>query len=248
MSISVKGSPSFRYAVLGAAGVLFVCFWLMRSQLTPAQLPAMPRLARHDTLQAKQIVTSAQIETVPTATPATQETPVSRTAPAAAPMAVPANLAPPVEVAPEQPVAPPAITVAEDDRAFFEKAGQSGIQQDKLSHGVLNQLVYPEVREYAYALMDEQAAINAEILLLAARKQVVVPMPERVAFRKWTRAEGSVDQHYVNLLVDANAEEVALYERAAQSSDPEIASFARKTLPVVQRRLSAVRALKKITD
>ncbi|MDB6165086.1 MAG: hypothetical protein JWQ83_226, partial [Lacunisphaera sp.] len=40
MNTSVKGSPSLRYAILGAAGVLLLCFWLLRSNLPPAQLPA----------------------------------------------------------------------------------------------------------------------------------------------------------------------------------------------------------------
>ncbi len=140
------------------------------------------------------------------------------------------------------------IGLSDADRSFFERAAKSGVQEDEVSRGALSHLVYPEVREYAYMILSDHTAAIAELKGLAARKGVVFPAPEKIAYRKWWKEDGSVDQHYINLMAEDNKEVVELFEKATKSDDVEVATFARKTLPIFQNHLNTARDLKKVTE
>jgi predicted outer membrane protein len=109
-------------------------------------------------------------------------------------------------------------------------------------------LVYPETREYAYLILTDQPATTPELQALVAHKKVSVPEPDPVPFRKWAREDGPIDEHYIKLVIEDNKEVAASFEQATKSSDPEIATYARKTLPVVQNHLKASLALTKVTE
>jgi putative membrane protein len=138
--------------------------------------------------------------------------------------------------------------LSDADRSFFERAVKSGGQEDIVSRGALSHLVYPNVREYAYMVLNDHTTANVELMALAARKGVVLPAPEKLTYSKWWKGAGSVDQLYVNLMAEDNEAVVELFEKATKSDDAEVATFARNTLPILQNHLNTARDLKKVTD
>jgi len=52
------------------------------------------------------------------------------------------------------------------------------------------------------------------------------------------------DREYVEEMVDDHEEDVAAFEKQAQSAtDPDVKAFAAKTLPVLKKHLDAIKAI-----
>ncbi len=169
-----------------------------------------------------------------------------------------ASAAPQARAAMRDQVAPPVPLVraegagstglSEGDRDFIERVALSCVEEDEISRGALVHLVYPEVRQYAYLLLHDHAAAVAELKDLAERKGMVFPVADNTAYKKWRKTEGSVDQGYLDLMAEDNEAVLKLFEKAARSDDAEIATFARRTVPLFQNHLKTARDLKKVTE
>jgi predicted outer membrane protein len=138
--------------------------------------------------------------------------------------------------------------LSEDDRYFLLRASESVLQQESVSRGVLSQLVYPEVREYAYMILTDEPVTKVELQALAARKGVIPPRPAKIAFRKWAREDDVIDEPYIKLVTGDNEAVFALFEKATRSTDGEIAGYARKALPIIQNHLNTARGLRKVIE
>ena len=139
-------------------------------------------------------------------------------------------------------------SLSDEDRAFLLRANRSLEQQVTVSRGLVAELVYPEVREYAYLVMTDEPATKTALQELAARKGVSVPPAEKITFRKWARGDDTLDRHYVRLVAADNEEVSVLFEKAALSRDADIARYATRTLPIIRNHLKATRDLKKMTQ
>ena len=245
MNLSTQGSVILRLVAVFVLALLVGSAWFVRvNYFTTAETAPLPVFNRpHAQPAPARPVTVVPVAVVPASLP-----PPAPARPVEQTVARPAVVTtPPAEVA-DAPEASRPAGLSEDDRHFLERAIQSAIQQEKVSRGVVPELVYPEVRDYAYMILTDQPAADAELQALAARKGVVVAAPEPVAFRKWAREDGVLDQHYIKLVVEDNEDVAALCEKATESRDPDVAGYARKTLPVIRHHLHASRELRKVAE
>lgn len=136
--------------------------------------------------------------------------------------------------------------LAHHDRAFFEKAAKSGMKEVAVSQAVMGNLTNQSVRDFANTMVTDHTAANTELMALAARKGVTLPMNDTAKLtEKWSEKGGNVDKKYVHEMVEDHEDAVKLFEKASKSEDADIAAFAQKTLPTLQHHLGMAKDLKK---
>jgi putative membrane protein len=132
--------------------------------------------------------------------------------------------------------------VSDKDREFLEKAAKSGIKEVAVSQAMLARASSPEVRAFAQMMVTDHTAANQELKTLAASK--FVPLPAETDADKyleeWKKKSGDVDKEYLKEMVADHKKAVELFEKGTKANDPEIAAFARKTLPKLKHHLEQV--------
>jgi len=99
-------------------------------------------------------------------------------------------------------------------------------------------------------MVSDHSNANSELMALAASKGVVLPAKDTKEMKfeeKWSKKTKGVDEDYMDEMVSDHKDAVDLFEKAAKSEDPDIAAFARKTLPTLQQHLTMAKDLHKMS-
>jgi putative membrane protein len=140
--------------------------------------------------------------------------------------------------------------LSHSDRSFFEKAAKSGVKEVTISQAVADRLVNPQIKQFAQMMVSDHSNANSELMALAASKGVVLPAKDTKEMKfeeKWSKKSKGVDEDYMEEMVSDHKDAVDLFEKAAKSEDPDIAAFARKTLPTLQQHLTMAKDLHKMS-
>jgi len=141
---------------------------------------------------------------------------------------------------------PPANTPARgvpprhDDRAFVLEAGPGGLAEVELGRLAAQKGQSADVKRFGQRMVADHSKANAELKKLAASKGITLPAvmnEEQKAERdKLAKLSGpEFDREYMALMVEDHDKDVAAFqEEAKDGSDPDIKSFAAKTLPTLQ--------------
>ncbi len=131
------------------------------------------------------------------------------------------------------------------DRAFMKKAAKAGMKEIAISQAVMDHLSNPQLKEFARQMVTDHTNANNQLMALAQQKGVELPQKDEASLTEdWSEKTGDLDRKYVKVMVSDHEEAVKLFEKAAQSSDADVAAFAQKTLPVVQHHLEMAKDLK----
>jgi putative membrane protein len=131
--------------------------------------------------------------------------------------------------------------LSRSDRNFLEKAAKSGMKEIEVSQAVLGRLTNQSVQQFAQMMVNDHSAANAELKTLAAQKGVALTATTDRYTEKWADNKRNLDKDYVEEMEDDHKDAIDLFEKAAKSEDPDIAAFARKTLPKLQEHLQQLR-------
>ena len=140
------------------------------------------------------------------------------------------------------PATTPARGVAphHDDRAFVMEAGPGGLAEVELGRLAAQKGQSTDVKKFGQRMVTDHSKANAELKKLAASKGITLPagmnteqMAEHAKLAKLSGAE--FDREYMALMVEDHDKDVAAFQdEAKDGSDPDIKSFAAKTLPTLQ--------------
>ncbi len=137
--------------------------------------------------------------------------------------------------------------IADKGREFLHKAAVSGFKEVEISRAVLGRATNPKTREFAQMMVTDHAAANQELTTLAKSKFVTLP-PQTDADHvasEWKEKSGDLDKAYLDQMVADHKEAVKLFEEGVKAEDPDIAAFARKTLPKLKHHLKEAQKLQK---
>jgi putative membrane protein len=126
-----------------------------------------------------------------------------------------------------------------DPAKFVTKAAQGGMTEVALSKAAASKSSNADVKKFAEQMVQDHQKANAELSAIAKNKGLSVPAsldPEHQAIvQKINNQTGEgFDQTYGKQMAMDHAKTVALFEAATQSTDPDLAAFARKTLPTLK--------------
>jgi putative membrane protein len=126
-----------------------------------------------------------------------------------------------------------------DPATFVKNAAQGGLTEVALSRAAASKSQDPAIRKFAEHMVQDHSQANDELTSVAKKKGLEIPSaldPEHQAIlQKLSHESGrGFDSAYSNQMVTDHKKTVALFEQACQSSDADVAAFAKKTLPTLK--------------
>lgn len=144
------------------------------------------------------------------------------------------------------------VTRVDDDNAeFVKEAAVGGMMEVELSKVAADKATSTEVKNFAQMIVKDHSGANDELKALAAQKNIEIPaqLPEdkRDDIDDLKEKTGKdFDEKYIAMMVDDHQEDVDKFEKMANKdeADPDLKSFAAKTLPTLKEHLNKAKAIK----
>jgi putative membrane protein len=137
---------------------------------------------------------------------------------------------------------PPAPSV------FVKKAALDGMTEVEAGKVALSKSQDPAIREFAQRMVKDHGKANGELESLAATKGLNAPKqldPEHKEMLDTLKSKNGkdFDQAYAEHMNMDHSKAIALFESASGSTDPDLAQFARKTLPTLKEHKALAQKL-----
>lgn len=133
------------------------------------------------------------------------------------------------------------------DREFMLKAAQGGMMEVRLGEMAAERASNQEVKQFGQRMATDHGKANNELKDLAARKNVTLPAEveakHKATHDRLMKLSGAAfDREYMREMVKDHDKDVALFEKAAQSSrDTELKNWAAQTLPTLREHQKMAR-------
>jgi putative membrane protein len=125
---------------------------------------------------------------------------------------------------------------AADPATFVAKAAQGGMTEVALSKAAATKSSDPGVKKFAEQMVQDHKEANDELSSIAKKKGLNVPASldaeHQAMVQEINNKSGSeFDQAYGKQMAVDHTKTIALFDGATHSTDPDLAAFAKKTLP-----------------
>ena len=148
------------------------------------------------------------------------------------------------------PCANAAESVTTADQDFILAAVQGGLTEVKLGELAARNGKRDDVKQFGQMMVKDHTAINADLEALASQKGVTLPgrldAKHQGMVDKMTGLAGSEfdDAYITGMIKDHQTDAREFKAVAAETKDPDIKSFLDKSIPVVERHLKHITAMK----
>lgn len=135
------------------------------------------------------------------------------------------------------------------EQGFIIDAAQGGLAEVELGRLAEQKGSTQRVREFGRTMVQDHTKANQELMAIAQRMGIVPPTAPppsaQAAQMKLQQLSGAdFDRQYLEQQAAAHAEQRALFQFAANNAqNAELRSFARTTLPVIERHLAMLRQM-----
>lgn len=145
----------------------------------------------------------------------------------------------------------PAFAIGVDADDFIAKASASGVAEIETGKIALQKTTYPEIKDFAKKMIENNASLNKDLRALAAKKGVEIAddaelLDQAKAYVLQQREGESFDVAYVNNQIDTHRATIKLYEDASSSTDEDVRQLAATSLPRLEQHLEQAEALVEI--
>jgi putative membrane protein len=142
------------------------------------------------------------------------------------------------------------------DRKFIEKAAAGGLAEVKLGQLAMDKGTSPQVKDFGKRMVDDHGKANDELKEIASKKNFPMPTDldtkDKATYDKLSKLSGAAfDKAYMDAMVKDHDADVKEFKKEASlaSADPDLKSFAGKTVKVLEEHQQMARqnkdALKK---
>jgi putative membrane protein len=127
------------------------------------------------------------------------------------------------------------------DQTFVDKAATGGLAEVKLSKLAMEKGQSMQVKQFARKMVVDHSKANTELKQIAEKQHLTVPTQldekHQKAYDKLSKLDGpAFDEEYMKVMAEDHDETIKLFkQQAASGRDPELTSFAMKTLPVIEK-------------
>jgi putative membrane protein len=137
---------------------------------------------------------------------------------------------------------PPAPSV------FVKKAALDGMTEVEAGKVALTKSQDPAIRSFAERMVADHGKANKELTSIAERKGLNPPKQLDADHKQMLdtlkgKNGKEFDQAYAEHMNMDHSKAVALFESASESSDPDLAQFAKKTLPTLKEHKALAQKL-----
>jgi putative membrane protein len=122
---------------------------------------------------------------------------------------------------------------------FVSKAAQAGMTEVEVGKLALQKSKDPAIRGFAQKMVDDHSKANSELAQIATAKGVTAPKKLDAEHQAMVNSlksvsAGDFDRQYSQHMNMDHSKAIALFESASQAKDPQLAEFAKKTLPTLK--------------
>jgi putative membrane protein len=137
------------------------------------------------------------------------------------------------------------------DSAFVLEAAQGGLMEVQGGQVAQQNAQNQRVKDFGGMMVTDHSKANDELKSLVSGRGINLPdsLPaskkkELDAMRKMQGA--GFDKHYVSMMVEDHQKDVAKFKKESTSAnDPQLKTWVTNTLPVLQKHLDSIQAIKK---
>ena len=142
------------------------------------------------------------------------------------------------------------VPIENSDRELMQTMARQGLAEVEIGRIAETNAESPEVKQFARQMIEDHGKANRELQVIAARKGITLPTEpdaaheQELAVAKKTRG-AEFDKLYANeaALEDHAAAKQVFQDAAKNAEDPELRSFAQKTLPVIEQHFQMAQQL-----
>ena len=138
-----------------------------------------------------------------------------------------------------------ATLAADADRAvpepttFVKKAAVAGLTEVETGKLALQKSQDPSIRSFAQRMVDDHTKANMELANIAASKGITAPKKPDAEHQAMidalaSKSGAAFDREYSQHMKMDHSKAIALFEGGSRTSDPDLAGFAKKTLPTLK--------------
>lgn len=138
---------------------------------------------------------------------------------------------------------------ATPDSAFYKHAAEGGIAEVETGTLAQHKSADASVKDFGAMMVKDHSAANEKLKRVAAAKNISLPTSPSVA-QTANKAKLEVlsgkafDKSYIKGMVKDHEEDIAMFEKEAQSGqDPDAKAYAAATLPTLRAHLRKIKAI-----
>lgn len=142
------------------------------------------------------------------------------------------------------------IAVEKGDAAFIVDAANGGMTEINLGKLAQQKGISKQVKNFGAMMVKDHSKINNMIRAIAVTKNISIPKApgakEQKIISKLTGKSGKdFDKAYIDDMIEDHQDDIKAFQTAAKKClDPDVKSFAAKTIPILQEHLDAINAIK----
>jgi putative membrane protein len=132
---------------------------------------------------------------------------------------------------------------AKGDREFMHEAASGGMMEVELGKYASRHAASDRVKQFGQRMVDDHSKANDELKQVAEKKDMKLPAEmnkeQRATTDRLMKMTGAdFDRAYMKTMVEDHEHDVAKFRTESQSAqDPDVKSFAAKTLPTLEHHL-----------
>jgi putative membrane protein len=132
---------------------------------------------------------------------------------------------------------------------FVKEAAAGGMAEVKMGNLAQQRAASPAVKTFGRRMVDDHSKANDELKGLAAKKNITLPADidakEKATYDRLSKLEGAeFDRAYIDEMLNDHRTDVSEFRKEAKNgTDPDVKSFANKTLPTLEEHLSTAESL-----
>jgi len=132
-----------------------------------------------------------------------------------------------------------AMAAGATPQKFVHMAAEDGMAEVRLAKLALKKSSNSEVKQFAQKMEQDHEQADDQLASIAQEKGITLPKKldakhEAMVKSLSAKSGKAFDRAYAEHMAKAHEKAIALFQGAAQSSDPQIAAFAKKTLPTLE--------------
>jgi putative membrane protein len=142
-------------------------------------------------------------------------------------------------------------TVDDNAKNFAKEAAEGGMMEVQLGNIAEKNAASQSVKDFGKMMVDDHTKINDNMKDLAAKKNVTLPTTvssgQQKDIDKLSKKNGNdFDKDYVSMMINDHKKDIAEFKKSGDKiTDPDFKDFVIKTLPILQKHLDSIQAIKK---
>lgn len=141
-------------------------------------------------------------------------------------------------------------TVDDKTHTFMTDIAEAGMAEVEIGKLAKDRAQNPRVKNFAEMMIKDHTAANNDLMAIARNKNVTLPSTlgkHQNHMEDLSKKNGAeFDKAYMKAMVNGHEDVVKELEKCAQNgTDPDVKTFAAKTLPTVRMHLDSAKAINK---